>query len=180
MRFLLVLCELIMSSISKNKTELSQSIRVAFEKLLADYADIPEKHSRTIGIVGNIKDSEISVCDTLSYLIGWGNLVLKWYERKSKNLEVDFPETGYNWNELGELAQYFHQQYHDWSYEKLLTEFQSTIERILFLIDTLDDGELYAQGWYKNYSFGRMIQFNTSSPMKNIRTKVRRFKKIFV
>lgn len=117
------------------------------------------------------------VCDTLAYLVGWGNLVLKWYDLKSKKLEVDFPETGYNWNELGELASHFHSQYQDCSYGQLLLEFQSTTEKILQLVDSLNNDELYSGNWYKTYSLGRMIQFNTSSPMKNIRTKVRRFKK---
>ncbi|MBU2238452.1 MAG: ClbS/DfsB family four-helix bundle protein, partial [Gammaproteobacteria bacterium] len=31
--------------------------------------------------------------------------------------------------------------------------------------------------WYEKWTLGRMIQFNTSSPMKNMCTKVRRFNK---
>ncbi|WKD49814.1 ClbS/DfsB family four-helix bundle protein [Microbulbifer spongiae] len=166
-----------MSSIPKNKEELVQAIQTAFDKLLADYLDIPKEYSREIGVEGNIKGTEISVCDTLAYLIGWGKLVLKWYKFKSNKLEVDFPETGYNWNELGQLAEHFHVQYQNWGYEQLLSEFQLTIDQILQLIDSLSNNELYAQSWYKSYTLGRMIQFNTSSPMKNIRTKVRRFKK---
>ncbi|WDE10269.1 ClbS/DfsB family four-helix bundle protein [Thalassomonas haliotis] len=166
-----------MSSISKNKEELSQAIEIAFDKLLTDYVDIPEKYTRRIGVEGNVKNTEISVCDTLAYLIGWGNLVLKWYARKAKKLEVDFPETGYNWNELGQLAQHFYRQYQDSSYKSLLSEFQSTTGQILKLIGSLDDNQLYGKNWYKSYPLGRMIQFNTSSPMKNVRIKVRRFKK---
>jgi len=166
-----------MSSISKNKEELHQAIQVAFDKLFADYSEIPPKYTREIGVEGNLKDTEISVCDTLAYLIGWGKLVLKWYEYTSNQLEVDFPESGYQWNELGQLACHFYRQYQDWSYETLLSEFRSTTEQILRLINSLSNDELYARSWYKNYTLGRMIQFNTSSPMKNVRTKVRRFKK---
>ncbi|TOC26278.1 hypothetical protein CGJ87_24220, partial [Vibrio parahaemolyticus] len=32
---------------------------------------------------------------------------------------------------------------------------------------------------YEQWTLGRMIQFNTSSPMKNVRTKVRRFNREF-
>lgn len=173
-----LLCQLtVMSSISKNKEELAQAIKIAFDKLFADYSDIPNKYSRETSVEGNIKGTVISVCDTVSYLIGWGKLVLKWYELRARNLEVDFPEVGYKWNELGQLANHFHLQYQDWSYEKLLLEFQSTTEQILQLIDSLSNDELYAHHWYKTYTLGRMIQFNTSSPMKNVRTKVRKFKK---
>lgn len=169
-----------MSSISKNKQELSQAIHIAFDKLVADYSAIPEEYTRRMGVEGNVKNTEINICDTLAYLIGWGKLVLKWHDGKAKKLEIDFPETGYNWNELGQLAQHFYLQYQDSSYQNLLLEFQSTTEQILQLIRSLDDHELYGKNWYKNYTLGRMIQFNTSSPMKNVRTKVRKFKKLYV
>ena len=49
----------------------------------------------------------MSVSDLVAYLIGWGELVLKWNEKKEKREKVDFPETGYKWNELGKLAKKF-------------------------------------------------------------------------
>ena len=167
-----------MSSVPKNKEELQKSISVAFKKILADYSTIPPQISREIGVVGNVKGTEISVSDTISYLIGWGKLVLKWYDLKSKNQPVDFPETGYKWNELGQLAQHFHSEYHDWSYDKLIKEFTATTDRILILVESLDNQKLYGETWFEKYTLGKMIQFNTSSPMVNMRSKVRKFKKL--
>ena len=167
-----------MSSVPKNKEELQKSISVAFKKILADYSTIPSQISREIGVVGNVKGTEISVSDTISYLIGWGKLVLKWYDLKSKNQPVDFPETGYKWNELGQLAQHFHSEYHDWSYDKLIKEFTATTDRILILVESLDNQKLYDETWFEKYTLGKMIQFNTSSPMVNMRSKVRKFKKL--
>ncbi len=167
-----------MSSIPKNKVELQKAITVAFDKILFDYSSIPAEMSRKVGIIGNVKGTEISVGDTIAYLIGWGKLVLKWYALKSNNQAVDFPETGYKWNELGQLAQFFHSQYHEWSYENLLTEFKVTITNILLLVESLNNKKLYAESWYEQYTLGKMIQFNTSSPMMNMRGKVRKFKKI--
>ena len=162
----------------KNKEELHKSISVAFKKILADYSTIPPEISREIGVVGNVKGTEVSVSDTLSYLIGWGKLVLKWYDLKSKNQPVDFPETGYKWNQLGQLAQHFHSEYHDWSYDKLIKEFTVTTDRILILVESLDNQKLYGETWFEQYTLGKMIQFNTSSPMVNMRSKVRKFKKL--
>jgi hypothetical protein len=170
--------EPILSSIPKNKAELQQAITVAFDKLLTDYSTIPAEISRETGVVGNVKGSSISVSDTVAYLIGWGKLVLKWYDLKSKNQPVDFPETGYKWNELGLLAQSFQLQYQEWPYEKLLEEFKVTTANILALIASLDDQTLYGEPWFEKYTLGKMIQFNTSSPMMNMRAKVRKFKKI--
>ena len=165
------------SSVPKNKQELHQAITVAYEKILADYLSIPEEYSRHAGVEGNVKSTEISVSDTLAYLIGWGKLVLKWHGRKSACKEVDFPETGYKWNELGKLAQAFHVQYQKWTYSDLVAEFKSTTSELLSLIESLSNDELYGVSWYDKYTLGKMIQFNTSSPMKNMRTKVRKFKK---
>jgi len=167
-----------LSSVPKNKEELQKSISVAFKKILADYSTIPPQISREIGVIGNVKGTEISVSDTISYLIGWGKLVLKWYDLKSKNQPVDFPETGYKWNELGQLAQHFHSEYHDWSYDKLIKEFTATTDRILILVESLDNQKLYGETWFEKYTLGKMIQFNTSSPMVNMRSKVRKFKKV--
>lgn len=167
-----------MSSVPKNKEELQKSIIVAFDKIFADYSTIPSQISRKTGVVGNVKGTEISVSDTVSYLIGWGKLVLKWYDLKSKNQAVDFPETGYKWNELGRLAQHFHSEYHDWSYDKLINEFTITTDRILVLIESLDNQTLYGETWFEKYTLGKMIQFNTSSPMVNMRSKIRKFKKL--
>ncbi|QUM84687.1 ClbS/DfsB family four-helix bundle protein [Moritella sp. 28] len=168
-----------MSSVPKNKDELELAINSIVPKLMADYRSIPESNTRKIGVEGNIKGTTISVSDTVAYLIGWGKLVLKWHHLKSQNQHVDFPETGYKWNQLGLLAECFHKEYHDWKYDDLLVELESTVSDILLLISNLSNHELYGVAWYERWTLGRMIQFNTSSPMKNMRTKVRRFNREF-
>ncbi|GAB3529821.1 ClbS/DfsB family four-helix bundle protein [Photobacterium alginatilyticum] len=166
-----------MTSVPQNKNELINAITLAYSKLIEDYHSIPVELSRTHGIEGNVKDTTISVCDTLAYLIGWGKLVLKWHSSKSQGKHVDFPETGYKWNQLGLLAQSFQHDYKDWDYQSLQREFARVTQEILVLVKSIDEQALYGVPWYDKWTLGRMIQFNTSSPMKNVRTKVRRFKK---
>lgn len=167
-----------MSSIPTNKDELQYAITDASSKLLEDYRSVPEQMSRVLGIEGNVKGTEISVCDTVAYLIGWGKLVIKWHSQKSIGQHVDFPETGYKWNQLGLLAQHFHEEYKNWSFTSLQKELQSVTQEILELIASQENHELYETLWYEKYTLGRMIQLNTSSSMKNVRIKIRRFKKI--
>ncbi len=166
-----------MSSIPQSKDALGQAIRDAHAKLMCDYRAVPEHMTRELSLEGNVKGTQISVCDTVAYLIGWGQLVLKWHTLTSQNLPVDFPDTGFKWNQLGLLAQHFQREYNEWQYAALLDELDTTTAQILALIAHLSDDELYGEPWYEKYTLGRMIQFNTSSPMKNVRTKVRRFKK---
>lgn len=166
-----------MSSVPQSKQELELAIHSVFPKLMADYRSIPAQMSRVCSIDGNIQGTQISVCDTVAYLIGWGKLVLKWYELTSQTLPVDFPGTGYKWNQLELLADRFHQEYHQWQYSDLLNEYELTMAKLLTLIASLSVQQLYGIAWYDKWTLGRMIQFNTYSPMKNMRTKVRRFKK---
>lgn len=166
-----------MSSVPKSKDELLAAINSISPKLMNDYRIVPESLSRNCEIEGNVKGTQISVCDTVAYLIGWGKLVLKWHSLKSHGLPVDFPETGYKWNQLGLLAVSFHQQYSSWRYEDLLNELNSTINEITSLVSSLSNKELYETAWYEEWTLGRMIQLNASSPMKNMRAKVRRFNK---
>ncbi|MCF7499669.1 ClbS/DfsB family four-helix bundle protein [Pseudoalteromonas sp. L1] len=164
-----------MSSVPRNKIEFKLAIDSTFPKLMADYRSIPQSKARKLGIEGNVKGTIISVSDTVAYLIGWSKLVLKWYHLKSQNQHVDFPETGYKWNQLGLLAESFHEEYRDWKYDVLLMELESTVNEVLLLVSSLSDHELYGVAWYEQWTLGRMVQLNTLSPMKNIRTKVRRF-----
>lgn len=164
-----------MSSVPKDKQQLLDAINTIFPKLMADYRAVPGELARVCTIEGNVKGTEISVSDTVAYLIGWGQLVLKWHQLTSQNQVVDFPETGFKWNQLGLLAQHFQYHYRDWPYTALLNEFDTTISQLNELINSLSNDELYGALWYEKYTLGRMIQFNTSSPMKNVRTKIRRF-----
>ena len=164
-----------MSSIPANKADLLLAIETAFDKIFKDYQRIPTEMSRILGVESGHKAGLISVSDSLVYLIGWGRLVLNWHQLKADNQDVDFPATGFAWNQLGELAQHFYRTYQDWQYDELLQEFESVTQQVLALIEACDPNSLYQAGWYNDWSQGRMIQLNTSSPMKSMRTKVRRF-----
>lgn len=164
-----------MSSIPQNKQQLLNAIQVHYQKLVLDYQRIPNETVRSKEIEGNVKGTLISPCDTLAYLIGWGQLVLKWVKGTREGKKVDFPETGYGWNQLGLLAQSFQNHYRHTEFSELLLTFERTTSEIIQLVESLDNHTLYGENWYEKWTLGRMIQFNTSSPMKNVRGKVRRF-----
>jgi hypothetical protein len=96
--------------------------------------------SRVVGIIGNVKGTQISVSDTIAYLIGWGRLVLKWHDLTPKNHPVNFPETRYKWHELGKSP---------------LKEFTITTSNILVLINSLDNKTLYGENWFEKYTLGK-------------------------
>ncbi len=164
-----------LSQIAKNKVQLLQSIELTFEKLLIDYQSIPKEFTRMRAIEGNIKGTTISVCDTLAYLIGWFDIILEWQKQHWNTEQITLPKAGFQWNELGNLADHFHCEFATYDYDVLLVMFDQRAGDIIKAVHTLSDSKLYQQLWYKKYSLGRMIQLNSASPMKNMRTRVRKF-----
>jgi len=138
--------------IPQNKKELIEAIKVNYAKLKKDLDEIPTDFSTKKDLEGHAKGTKMSVADLVAYLIGWGELVLKWYEKKEKGEKVDFPETGYHWNELGLLAQKFYKDYENLNYSELLKQLDQLVYRILALIELQSDIDLYQKPFYKNHT----------------------------
>ncbi|SEC51701.1 hypothetical protein SAMN04489761_3207 [Tenacibaculum sp. MAR_2009_124] len=164
-------------AVPKNKEELIQAIEEAYAKLKQDLETIPNELEKSKQLEGHAKDTNMSVSDLVAYLIGWAELVLKWHRKRENNEKVDFPEVGYKWNELGKLAQKFYEDYEELSYKSLLEKLEKHVNEILEIVKGATNEELYERSWYEKYTKGKMIQFNTSSPYKNARDRVRKWKK---
>ncbi len=165
-------------AIPSNKIELKDAIAENFKKLKLELDSIPLELSTKKDLPGHAKNTIMSVNDLLAYLIGWGQLVLKWEKNKGLGLPVDFPETGYKWNELGLLAQKFYKDYEDFDFIFLKKELEKTVNKLLKLVESKTNKELYELSWYEKWTLGKMIQFNTSSPYKNAKDRIRKWKKL--
>ncbi len=163
--------------IPSNKLELITAIEANYRKLDQAFQSVPEQLAQSNALIGHAKGTKMSVCDLVAYLIGWGQLVLKWHQLETANKPIDFPETGYQWNELGLLAQKFYSDYQHLGYVELQAMLNQTIQQILTIIDQTDEETLYQKPMYKHYPLGRMIQLNTSSPYKNALSRVRKWLK---
>jgi hypothetical protein len=164
-------------SVPKNKDELILAIENSYSKLKVDLNNIPNELTKTRELDGHAKGTEMSISDLVAYLIGWGELVLKWNRKRENGEQVDFPETGYKWNELGKLAQKFYADYENLDYLELLDKLNQTVDEIQILIKNNTNEELYEIPWYDKWTKGKMIQLNTSSPYKNARSRVRKWKR---
>jgi len=164
-------------AVPTNKEELQYAIETNYTKLKKELSAIPQDRCAVLDLPGHAKETSMSINNLLSYLIGWGELVLKWNERKDGDLPVDFPETGYKWNELGRLAQKFYKDYERLDFNALCKLLDTTVAKILDLIGRKSDHELYAVTWYDKWTLGRMIQFNTASPYLNAKGRIRKWKK---
>ena len=149
--------------IPSNKAELLLAIDTNFGKLLKALQAVPESRAQELAMEGHSKGTSMSVANLVAYLIGWNELVIKWIERDAAGLPVDFPETGFKWNELGRLAQKCYRDYEGLAYSALLARLMAARARIVELIVTRGDDELYGRPWYEQWTLGRMIQFNQRS-----------------
>lgn len=165
-------------AVPESKDELIKAINSNFELLDKKLGAIIPQFAFEPLMEGHAKGSTISIAQLISYLIGWGELVLHWHEQEVKGETIVFPERGYKWNELGHLAQKFYRDHENITeYEKLLALLQENKQKILTLIKHFSNDELYGKPWYKQWTRGRMIQFNTASPYKNASGRLNKLKK---
>lgn len=159
-----------------NKEELLFAINSNYKKLKIELLSIPLEATSIKELDGHSKGTFMSINNLIAYLIGWGELVLKWVAKKELNEPVDFPETGYKWNELGKLAQKFYNDYQNDDFIVLCEKLDQTVHDILTMVENKSNAELYEISWYEKWTLGRMIQFNTASPYTNARGRLRKWK----
>ena len=165
-------------AIPKDKEELIKAIVDNYKKLTIELSTIPIELTTNKELEGHSKNTSMSINNLVAYLVGWGQLVLKWKNKKNKGLDVDFPETGFKWNELGLLAQKFYRDYEKDDFNILTRKLEKTTNEILNIIENKTNTELYEIAWYDKWTLGKMIQLNTSSPFKNAKDRIRKWKKI--
>ncbi|MEP2979157.1 MAG: ClbS/DfsB family four-helix bundle protein [Lentilitoribacter sp.] len=164
-------------AIPTSKTELLAAISERFAKLNIALDAVPPEIANEKSMPGHAKDAMMSANDLVSYLIGWNELVLKWLDEDDKGQVVEFPDVGYQWNELGILAQKFYTDYSDYSFDENRKKLIATKERLVTEVSKRTDEELYGSSWYGKWTKGRMIQFNSSSTYENARARVRKWLK---
>lgn len=161
----------------KHKEALLSAIEKNYRQLKTELASIPVELTNENTLTGHAQNTTMSICNLVAYLIGWGNLVLKWHHKKQQNELVVFPEEGYKWNQLGSLAQKFYTDYAHLEYKHLLKKLDQTYKKINELTHQNSNEQLYEVLWYNKHTLGRMIQLNTSSAYKNACIRIRKWKK---
>ena len=119
----------------------------------------------------------MSVRNLVSYLLGLNDLVLKWIENDAKGNLIDFPETGFKWNQPGALAQEFDAGFDAVSFDQLWIDPEIAKREFVDFISGQADEQSYGAPWKGRYTKGRMIQLDTSSPYANARMRPRKWKR---
>lgn len=164
-------------SIPQNKSELLEAIETQFQLLNQELQEIDASQSQLLELDGHAKGSVMSIHNLVSYLIGWAVLVLKWERKQRLQQAIDFPETNFRWNQLGELAQRFYRDYETLDFPELLKIWEASKKDLIQLVTSKSKEQLYDIPFYNKYPLGRMIQLNSSSPYKNARSRIRKWKR---
>ena len=162
-------------AVPASRAELLAAITTTFEKLSRDLDLVPPERAREPGMPGHAAGTTMSACDLVAYLVGWVEQVLEWHDRRGRRLADEFPAQGYQWNQLGDLAQHFYAQGADLSWHELRQRLVTANANVIALVEGLSDEELYGTEWYRTWTAGRMISLNTSSPYANARSRLRRW-----
>lgn len=162
-------------AVPASRAELLGAITTSFDSLSRDLDRVAPERVRERTMPGHAAGTVMSVCDLVAYLVGWGEQVLVWHERRRQGLADEFPAPGYQWNQLGELAQHFYERGADLTWSELRERLAATHAGVLALVEGSTDDELYGGAWYRTWTAGRMISLNTSSPYANARGRLRRW-----
>lgn len=139
----------------------------------------------------NLKDKKINEVDRISaenlaYQVGWTTLVLKWEEDERKGIQVKTPSDKFKWNQLGELYQYFTNNYAYLSLQELKDILNENVNSIYKMIDSLSEKELFEphmRKWADEatktaiWEVYKFIHINTVAPFGTFRTKIRKWEK---
>lgn len=171
------------SGIPCNKEELITAIikkRHALFKTLEELEALEGYDPYKKNLEGQVKDTKVSVCNLLTYLLGWSQIVIGWLDVQNIVTTKDnlLPE-GYNFSsiKLGKLAQSFYKEYDHLDYDEMKNKLRQSYDELAGLLDMQTNATLYATLFYKKYSLGRMIDFNTRCPLNNIHKRLRVLRK---
>lgn len=166
----------------QNKDELKAEIKKTFEKYITEFSVIPE----------DLKDLRVEEVDrtpaeNLAYQVGWTSLLLQWEQEERMGRSVQTPMAQFQWNQLGELYQWFYQEYAPLTLATLTIKLHNNVDDIMAWVDYLSEEECFqphqrkwADAATKSavWPVYKFIHINTVAPFGTFRTKIRKWKKL--
>jgi hypothetical protein len=168
--------------VRKLNAPLSNSIFNEFSKLLELVQKIPKSKRKTKNL--EMSGESVSVSNIIAYQIGWGNLLIGWYNAGLKGKIPEMPGEGFcSWNYV-ELAKHFYKKY-DFDHGKIQEqEFATVVMNILNIseieskrgnLDKLNVWSWCTLGSGKSWPLNKWIQVNTVAPYKRASSILRKF-----
>lgn len=149
--------------------ESAQKERAALEDYLATLTPEQMTQSNVIG--------EWAVKDVLAHLFAWEGMVMQWYETGKKGKLPAVPSEKYNWGQLPQLNHEIFLEHRDQSLAEILRTFKSSYKKILKMIESIPEKELFTRNiyaWTNNNLLAAYFVSSTSSHYRWARTTIRK------
>lgn len=153
---------------------LSEQIAKEYNKLAKAVSQLGERTKKIIDGTGG----KVSAADLIAYQIGWGKLLIGWYETGEKGEMPQMPGEGFTkWDYTG-LAKHFYQKYGYDSGKKQDLAFYHVVETLIAIVEKEHaEGRLDALGVWdwctlpsgKKWPLSKWVKVNTASPYSRAR-----------
>jgi len=127
---------------------------------------------------------KVTIADIIAYHIGWGKLIINWYEIGTQGKIAEMPGEGFTkWDYAG-LARHFYKKYCYDSFHEQERIFYDVVQQVLSIVEreyntnNLDKLEVWP--WCtlpsgKQWSLHKWITVNTVAPYKRTSTLIKKF-----
>lgn len=164
----------------ENKEELKEQIEKYGGLFIKEFISVKEEDKDSL-----VEGVDRTPVQMIAYQLGWMNLILSWEEEEERGMVVITPHKDYKWNNLGGLYESFYKVYESYSLEELCNLFEERKKKIIELLDSYTDYELFQPGGRRwaastpaNWPLWKWIHINTVAPFKSFRSKIRKWKKL--
>ncbi|MBP3888397.1 MAG: ClbS/DfsB family four-helix bundle protein [Cellulosilyticum sp.] len=157
----------------QTKNDLIEAANLNYDKLLKliesmteielntefDFSLDPKKKEAHWGRDKNLRD-------VLIHLHEWHNLMLEWVDNNKAGVFKPFLMEGYNWKTYGDMNIVFWERNQAVSMDEALEQFKESHEKIMALIQTMSNEELFQKnvyGWVGGSTIGSYFISVTSS-----------------
>ncbi|MEW7866989.1 ClbS/DfsB family four-helix bundle protein [Aeromonas diversa] len=151
-------------------------------------ADFDKASIRLSGLVDGISAPRArlgplgeSPCDRLSYLLGWGALLLSWEATECAGGVAVMPAPGFRWNELGRLNRSFYEGRAAADYVELRGQWKAQVATLRGWILESSEEALFMRHqrvWCGDkWPLAKWLQVNTIAPYRRIATELGRWTK---
>ncbi len=163
---------------------LSQKIQKEYNTLVKEISHLPQSHCVLKELEGT--GGQVSVIDLVAYQIGWGMLLIDWYEQGLQGISPKMPGEGFTkWDYRG-LAKHFYQKYGYSTIQQSVETFHTVVLRLLEIVeqehynghlDKIDVWEWCRLKSGKEWPLSKWVIINTVSPYKRAAQLIRQYRK---
>ena len=164
---------------NKVANTLSSEILNAYKKLLQKVQTIPQDNF--FKKLYEMSDIKVSAADIIAYQIGWGELLVYWYQSGVQKIEFTMPGDGFEKWDYHNIALFFHKKHSHFSRTELLDKFNTIVGDIVkiadheFMSDNLNTPGIWK--WCtlksgKEWPLSKWIRVNTIAPYKKAYTLI--------